>query len=506
MREWTFVRKGFCLLLLASLAALLLAGAPCLAQGYQLSPEDEAELARIASRRASWNDDSRSSDVRKASAQQAEAIQDELNAPQQAPEKVQDADGEKEQKEEPKEEKEEKEPEPEKEKKWFEKLNIRGYAQFRYNNLLFDEPGSAPQDHAGDGSIASDQEFLIRRARVILYGDVSDYLYVYFQPDFASSPDNLVSNLQFTQIRDWYGDVYLDPCKVHRLRIGQSKVPYGWENLQSSQNRLSLDRNDAFNSAAKNERDLGVFYYWTPEWAQDTFKYIMDEGLKGSGNYGIFGFGAYNGQGGSLREFNDELHLITRLTLPYTLENGQIIEAGIQAYTGRYVVLGAPIAPLGVGPAAIPDGTRGQPSSPDGILDQRLGWSFNYYPQPFGVQAEYTIGRGPELNAAQTAVERGYLHGGYLMLNYRVQTECYGDYFPFARYQYYRGGYKNAPNAPNSVIDEWNFGIEWQIRKEMELVCEYMITDRTNLRPLASGESYGQFAGHLLRFQFQVNF
>ena len=175
--------------------------------------------------------------------------------------------------------------------------------------------------------------------RVILFGDVSDYLYLYIQPDFAASPDGVISNFHFTQLRDWYGDVYLDDSKVNRLRIGQSKVPYGWENLQSSQNRLSLDRNDAFNSATKNERDLGIFYYWTPEWAQETFKYIMDEGLKGSGNYGVFGFGAYNGQGGSLREFNDELHLVTRFTLPYTMENGQIIEAGIQAYTGRYVVL-----------------------------------------------------------------------------------------------------------------------------------------------------------------------
>ena len=53
--------------------------------------------------------------------------------------------------------------------------------------------------------------------------------------------------------------MYIDKEKVNRLRIGQSKIPYGWENLQSSQNRLPLDRDDAFNSAAKNERDLGVF-------------------------------------------------------------------------------------------------------------------------------------------------------------------------------------------------------------------------------------------------------
>ncbi len=267
-----------------------------------------------------------------------------------------------------------------------------------------------------------------------------------------------------------------------------------------------MDRADAFNSAARNERDLGLFYYWTPQWAQDTFKYIQDENLKGSGNYGIFGFGAYNGQGGSLRELNDELHLISRLTLPVTMSSGQIVEFGVQGYTGRYVVNGAAIAPLGVGPAVVPLNTRNRPVSDEGLLDQRLGWTFVYYPQPFGLFAEHTIGRGPELNAAQTEIIRGSLHGGQVMANYRYETACHGEFWPFARWQYYQGGYKNAVNSPYSTIDEWSLGVEWQIRKEMELVCEYLITDRTNLQALSSGQSYEQFEGDVLRFQFQLNY
>ncbi len=396
--------------------------------------------------------------------------------------------------------------EPKKDKKWYEKISLRGYAQFRYNDVTHLEPGSAPPQHAGDSSIAPDQEFLIRRARLILFGDVSDHLYLYFQPDFASTPNAAVDGIQFAQIRDWYGDVYLDKDKIHRLRVGQSKVPYGWENLQSSQNRLYLDRNDAFNSATKNERDLGVFYYWTPQWAQDTFKFISDENLKGSGNYGVFGFGAYNGQGGALREFNDELHLVARLALPLTLSTGQLVEFGLQGYTGRYVVLGSAILPLGTGAATVPLGTRNRPGGENGLLDQRLGWTFVYYPQPLGLQIEHTIGRGPELDATQRAVERGSLHGGYAMLNYRYQSSCHGEFWPFVRWQYYEGGYKSFPNAPASTIDEWNIGLEWQIRKEMELVCEYVITDRTNLQAQATGRSYDQFDGQVLRWQFQVNF
>lgn len=409
-------------------------------------------------------------------------------------------------KEEKQEEKKEEKKEEEKKKEWYEKMSLRGYAQFRYNYLLHREPDSAPAQHAGDGSVEEDQEFFIRRARLILYGDITDHLYIYFQPDFASSPNGVVDNVQFAQIRDWYGDVYLDTTKIHRIRIGQSKIPYGFENMQSSRDRLPLDRGDAFNSAARNERDLGVFYYWTPEWAQDTFKFISDEGLKGSGNYGVFGFGAYNGQGGSLREFNDELHLISRLTLPMTLSNGQIIETGIQGYTGRYVVLGSAISPLGVGPAVIPLNTRNRPVSDEGLLDQRAGWSFTLYPQPFGIQAEHTIGRGPELNAAQTAIERGSLHGGHITTYYRHISPCHGEFWPYLRWQYYRGGYKSQPNAPSTEIDELNLGLEWQIRKELELVCEYMITDRTNQRAFTSGQSYEQFDGSVLRFQFQINY
>jgi hypothetical protein len=117
-------------------------------------------------------------------------------------------------------------------------------------------------------------------------------------------------------VRDWYTDLYLDTDKVFRFRLGQSKVPYGWENLQSSSNRIPLDRNDGFNSAVRNERDLGLFFYWTPEPPRTFSRKCSTEGLKGSGNYGVFGIGAYNGQGGSFVEQNDNLHVVTRLTWP----------------------------------------------------------------------------------------------------------------------------------------------------------------------------------------------
>ena len=390
---------------------------------------------------------------------------------------------------------------------WFEKYNLSGYVQFRTNETVSLEPGSAPPHHAGDGSIGENESFIIRRARLVLSGDVTDRISIYFQPDFASNVPGSPDGNQFTQIRDWYADIHFDEGHEYRVRVGQSKVPYGWENLQSSRNRLPLDRNDAFNSAVKNERDLGAFFYWTPEYAQDFFSYTQDEGLKGSGNYGIFGLGVYNGQGGSFQEQNDDLHIVSRVTLPITFQSGQLMELGVQGYTGKYTVLSSAISPLGVGAAVRPAGTL-ETGNVAGIRDDRLGGTLIYYPQPFGFQAEWTVGRGPSLNEAHTEVIDRSLYGGYGMFIYRYQTECYGEIIPFVRWAYYKGGYKSERNAPFSEIDEWELGVEWQMSANLEFVGMYTMTDRTNTRAIgaANALSYEQFRGDLLRFQLQVRF
>ncbi|WP_254512324.1 porin [Anatilimnocola floriformis] len=393
-----------------------------------------------------------------------------------------------------------------KEKKWYDKLSIRGYAQIRINEVTHEDPGSAPAQYVGDRSIGENQSFLIRRARVILSGDVGEHTYVYLQPDFASNPPGSTDANQFVQIRDWYADCYVDTTKVHRFRVGQSKVPYGWENMQSSMNRVALDRNDALNSAVRNERDLGVFYYWTPEPAQQFFKEVIDQGLKGSGNYGVFGCGFYNGQGGSFLEQNDNLHFVARLTLPHVFDNGQRMEVGIQGYTGMYTVLGSAISPLGVGPAVTPTGTLND--NRDGLLDKRMATSFIWYPQPIGFQTEWNWGEGPALNDAQTQVIVRPLQGGYAQLFYKYDSYCHGTFIPFARYNYFKGGYKPERNAPYSFVDEVELGLEWQIDKHMELTVGYTITDRTNTTAFsqANVRSYQQFEGEILRCQFQFNY
>jgi len=133
--------------------------------------------------------------------------------------------------------------------KWYDKLSIRGYTQFRYNyssndNQMVDEY---------DNSIGNNKGFLVRRARIIISGDIHERVSLYFQTDFGQgtgATGTALNNQNFGQIRDLYADVFLTKDKEWRIRAGISKVPFGFDVLQSSQQRLALDRSDAINSAA----------------------------------------------------------------------------------------------------------------------------------------------------------------------------------------------------------------------------------------------------------------
>lgn len=384
------------------------------------------------------------------------------------------------------------------------RFSMRGYVQVRYSELLSGDRGiNLWSDRSvGDRNSLADQDknFLIRRARLIFQGDVGQHLSFYVQPDFASTS---ASTNNLGQLRDAYGDYYLTTDRVHRLRIGQSKVPYGFENMQSSSNRLALDRADAMNSAVRDERDLGVFYYWTPKEVQARFNDINAQGLKHSGNYGLLGLGVYNGQGANRSERNDGLHSVVRASYPWKLTSGQYFEAGVQAYRGSYVpTLGTYRAPGDV--------TRTPTIAADrqsGFDDERVGVSAIWYPQPFGLQAEWNWGRTPALDlAGNRIIERG-LDGGYVQAMMRVKNR-YGTFFPFVRWQTFDGANKGETNAPMNHVDDLEFGLEWQIVSEAELSLIYHSMKRNNL---VTGNQpgridYEHFDTDALRVQVQFNF
>lgn len=364
-------------------------------------------------------------------------------------------------------------------KNWADRVNFRGYSQFRYNRL-FETNDKLVCDQC-DKSLGKDGGFFLRRARMIFFGEM-DNVYFYIQPDLASS----AADQHYNQLRDLYFDVALVKDKTHRLRFGQSKVPYGFENLQSSSNRLATDRNDALNSAVANERDIGVTYYWASPEKRKLLAELTKNNLKGTGDYGIFGFGVYNGQTANKPERNDKLHMVTRFTYPFKLSSGQIIEPSLQAYRGKFV-------------STIASNTLQE------FDDNRVAATLVYYPQPFGFQAEYNVGRGPRFDLTQGQVINDELKGGYIQFMFNHQ---YGNSYltPFLKLQYYDGGKKHETGVPDYLVREYELGVEWQINPSLELTAIYAYGDRRLIRKDGTNLVNNEEDGSRLRLQLQVNY
>jgi len=379
------------------------------------------------------------------------------------------------------------------EEHWYDRISLRGYAQIRYNGLFStnDKVSCEQCDRSwGTTSTAPDAKanngLFIRRARLVFSGQVHPNVFFYFQPDFASSPSTGIQN--FVQIRDLYFDLSFDKKKEYRVRVGQSKIPYGFENMQSSSQRLTLDRADAINSSILNERDLGIFFYWAPAEIRKRFEMLVKDGYKGSGDFGVFALGVYNGQIANKLDGNRDLNVVSRITYPFVI-GSQIIEPGIQAYTGKWAFTGEVSSGVVV-------------NDPQYVKDQRVGATFVLYPRPFGIQTEYNIGTGPRYNPATNRIDQTDLNGGYVLLNYKWDLKKQHIY-PFAKFQYYDGGKKYEKDARSYVVRDYEFGVEWQPIKAFELTAEYVVADRTfedSVLPVNRQQ------GNVLRLQVQFNF
>lgn len=378
-------------------------------------------------------------------------------------------------------------PESESKKKWYEAISLRGYAQIRYNKLFETNPDLGCEQC--DRSWGGNNSFFIRRGRLIFSGNVHERVFIYIQPDFAS--DASATGRHFFQLRDAYFDLALDENKEYRFRIGQSKVPYGFENMQSSQNRIALDRADGINSAVANERDLGVFFYWATKEKRRLLKRLVDEGLKGSGDYGLFGIGIYNGQTANRPEANTNQHIVARFTYPFEFKNGQIFEAGLQAYNGKYVV----------NSVSANRNVKFEPGKPE-FNDQRIASSIVWYPQPFGIQAEFNIGTGPQYNPKNNTIEQRQLQGGYVQLMYQLKKNE-NVLFPFIKYHWYEGGKKHELDARSYKVNDLEIGFEWQVNRSFEFVADYTISSRRYEDAILTSNFQ---KGSLLRLQAQFSF
>jgi hypothetical protein len=142
-------------------------------------------------------------------------------------------------------------------------------------------------------------------------------------------------------------------------------------------------------------------------------------------------------------------------------------------------------------------------TKPNGeYLDQRVAVSAVLYPKPFGLQAEYNVGTGPEYNPATNTIEQKKLYGGYMQAFYNLKVDKH-VILPFVKYQMYRGGKKQELDARSYSVNDLEMGVEWQPFKNLEVVANYTISDRRYEDAVLKNNSQ---TGNLVRLQLQVNF
>ena len=392
--------------------------------------------------------------------------------------------------------------EPAKTTPWYEKMKIDGYTQLRHTEQLNGAAyltGGLPADR----SVDPNNSFVVRRARFKFQGDFGR-VYLYYQTDAAASVDSGSKGNFGLQTRDIYADIALDEDKEHRIRAGVSKVPFGWVNMQSSQNRLAIERPEALNSAVEGERDQGVYYMYASKEDRALLKKLVKEGYKGSGDYGIFTAGFYSGAGLNRADNNGEVHSIIRYTKPWVAASGQMYEAGLVAYAGRFKVSTATTSTTSQATLVANINANDLRDLSDGFVDRRAAATFIMYPQPWGIEAEWNVGQSPTLNDARDNITNGQVEGGYILVNYQHKYGEQSVFQPFVRWSYNDGARKFATNAPKQNVNEIDVGFEWKWRKEVELVLSYTFSkERTNTsttNPLIIADS--QRATLQLQFEY----
>jgi hypothetical protein len=100
----------------------------------------------------------------------------------------------------------------------------------------------------------------------------------------------------------------------------------------------------------------------------------------------------------------------------------QIIEPAIQGYIGDYVL---PADTRSTDVKAIKNFE---------FKDERVAGSFILYPKPFGIQAEYNWGRGPQYNPLNDSIEIRNLKGGYITASCFIKEKKIWYFIPIRAY------------------------------------------------------------------------
>jgi hypothetical protein len=186
---------------------------------------------------------------------------------------------------------------------------LDGYMQVRY---------------VDDGATTGKNEFLVRRARLNIRGPVSDRVSYRVELQMDAKEEGQGPNSK-TQVRTANIDYTLGPGSL--LRVGQAKIPWGYELLESVPSLWTGERSFFMDRLFPNQRDVGV------QWS-----------CKRTPAAPEFDLGIFNGTGINADDNNDRKNVMARVNLPirsgevalsgYTGENGEGATATRQDRTG----------------------------------------------------------------------------------------------------------------------------------------------------------------------------
>jgi len=158
-----------------------------------------------------------------------------------------------------------------------EKVKISGYIQSQFT----DDKAATPKT-----------DFRVRRARLKIEAPASDMAALTLQVDATRT----------VELKDAYLDLGRS-TDIWRLRFGQAKVPFMYEVLESSGNRLEPERTALATTLFPGERDQGAWLQFTNALGDSVPGVSLDVGLQ-------------DGAGPNTADNNDNKDIVARLRFP----------------------------------------------------------------------------------------------------------------------------------------------------------------------------------------------
>jgi len=341
-----------------------------------------------------------------------------------------------------------------------------------------------------DISYTSGNQFFVRRARLFFTGDITDKLgfKVSIEPalDVSKFSSSTVSGGN-SILRDAY--VWADYIPYTRVTVGQFKVPYGIEGMESIADNPTVNRSFATNLIYyPTLRDMGIM-------ASGKFKTAVSDMPLGM----TYAVAVVNGRGYNLADDNNTKDVSARITVnPFV----QGLNIGGSWYTGRTHHL--------IGTTSL-DKKRNRwaaeadylPSYVKGLrLRGEFLWDNKFYDKAYA-WANFPNSSNLTLTTAGTA----HSYGWYLLAAYRVDglpgvLGYLNGFEPLVRYDML----DEQTGVPDTTRTRTTIGLNYYVNKYTRLMANYEIIHADGSLMTSSLDPVDLVGHHVFTTQLQLKF